>query len=780
MTFAYAEVWTDVGCAAGAVREAQIPSDKLVRLVATEALDVPETGQLVVLSDWEFLNVLEKGKVIRICTTDPAVYRELRVSDIEETYGDGPQQTVVSLDPIVADLNRAFYHTYDAEGVAVHEYLAEGATPEDVLTDAVLPALAEAGLDWIAVDTVEPTDPLDIETADGDNAQAIVQQVCDLAGAERDLVRHSDTHYGLQLRTAIGADAPPVRARTRINLQRWKRRYHHHRAYNRIRPRGGAGETSRDCSWAYWLIVAKNTTGAHYLDVSDPRGGTYRGPARFPDQFNGHYLAELGPTFGSSLITDTEVISATVTRLYIADVSGYTVGRYTEFRVASGASGGRVFALDHPATQALHGGVYAAVLDRDQLSGAVNYFPNAWLGSWADTVTFTTATSDGTKTYSTGSPTVTRAGGVSFLEYVAVGDILLRPSDDAVIGTVQAVASTTVTLTANAGVSDSTAQFKITRVLPTGWTVTPGGVSSRFTWTRETDGTTFGPDVWAWSTGGLVAGVVLLRSPTLTPDKARPWRFWVWLDVTMPATSGVFHVTLRRADTNAQVAGTETVTVPDSHSGRLLVEFLAPDISASATGVYVRIEAGTNASSTTTEFTVLAGGVAPASWTLLDVGEPKACDLWHAANDALERVPVAYELEVLDLALLEGEFVKGGQVDLEDTDLGERVSLRARAIHRDYLDPSVTRLELGEREETYDELLARRTARHAGAGRLARRLANGLLVAIRNAALDDTLPALQIAVKDSDGVLTGHTADVGTNTLAEALVLPLTRAFPRR
>lgn len=770
--FMYAEIWSEVESAGGS-RLWVIPAKYLQRLPYSRTVDVPEAATLEVLAVWPRVSSIAFGAVVRQCFVDDADDLEWRITDV--SFGNGPDGRVCSadLDPIMADLTRGTYTEYDANGVALHDYSAIGITTEEVVDEVMIPSLEEQGVAHIAKGTIEVDNEFDIAIADGDNTQSVAEQLVEHAPSEKQLRRNGGTDWRLDFLDEIGSGLTPIRAKTGLNLQRWKRTYLAEQTFNRLRLRGAEDGTHRDISWAPWLVVTVNTSGSNYIEVEDIRGTPKLGPAVLADQFNGGFARTVESVPAEEEITDTIVQSATRTRLMVADASGFTVGDWMEF---IDADGNRVWYLDNPAAQVTHGGVYLQTLDDESQSGAVNYARDPYLAEWASTFTFTSPTAT-SYAYNTASPTVARTGGFDCTAYTLPGDAVLRASDDAVVGTVQSVVSGSITLTANAAVTATETTIKIRRTIPTGWTVPTGAplAASTFHATHETDGTNLGPDHWKWVLSAAAGGVVI-RSRVFTVDKAQLWRFWLWLNITTITTAQVL-VTLKRADTNGTIATADTLT--SAHDGtRVRVPFEGDDISASATGVYIEISIGSGGATLSIE----GIGCQPAAWTEpVDTDVQRACDLWHAANQKLllAHVPAGYELDIADLESLEGMPEKGQTIRLHDQDLGVEVELRAMEIHRESLDPAQTRFRLGVRQETYEEMLQRRAAKLNTIGKTARALAAGLVQAVTDGLVSNTQTVIQADVEDGSGP-TGDTVSIGAQALTEGLVIPFLTGFARK
>lgn len=720
--FQSVDIWTDVKCNSG-TRVQSFPLDSLVAAQATFSLTGEERFVFAVYRDDERTSAIVRGLVARVVTDDTAVFDEWRIADLEDGGTGEDAILVVTCTSIAVDLARAVYRTYDAAGVPTHAYTMVDATATEVLDGPVRDALDNAGLDWIVTSTVDPTNTFDIN-GEWETAAQIVAKIPDPArvDAEFRLVRNGTTNYGMQIRTAIGSSLQTLRVNTGRNLRRLRRSRLFADSATQAKPRGQEDSTERTLAFAFWEITAVSANA--YIEVIDPRGGSYPGPARFADQFNGLYVALLDPTFTDEAITDTIVQSATTTRLAMASTTGFTVGGYVEFRVAAGASAGRLDYLDHPASQALNGGIFTRIPDLQNLTGAINYAKNAVIEDMTTTVFETQTAGANTLDSSTVSTAVAKnTGNTLFTQRVFAGDILVRASDNATIGTVDTVTDdNNIVLTANAALTLTNEVWAVKKPTPTGWTASATDDGNLPRLNREATAETISTSA-ALRIRDSFSNTNQFNTPVFPVDKDQLWTFWIWFDGRVIPAGCTVTFTLRREDTGAQIGASVAFTNADT--GTLnCVAFEAYDVSASATGVRIRMVVTTGGA--TLDLWLGPVGCQPAAWNRRDVYAPWidavcANDLFHAGNDYLEdaNAPAQYECEIVDREQIDADtypndaIAIGQTVIITDDDLGITVTQRVVDMTRDYLTRE-TRIRFSSPSVTFGEFTEKRRKRTEG------------------------------------------------------------------
>jgi len=320
------EVWTDVGCNAGE-RIGVFLLGAIAQCVATTALDGQEGLVLSVPRTHPYADTLRRGRVVRVQDSDPTVYEEWRVADLEDDTGS--LFVTARCDSIALDLARAVYMAIDGIGAPTAEYSVAGATLTDIVDGLVRDALDAAGLTYLVTGTIEPTTEIDLDGEWG-SARSILLDAIGKAGGELRVRRNGSTDYRIDILDSIGSDAAMPTIRTARNLLSTKRRRSGSLGGTRIVPRGRDDATHRGIGYAYWEITDVDT-GADTITIRDPRGAGYPSPLPFSDMAVGWWASKWasipdprevvasvdGPNDGTAVIT-------------LDSADGYNVGEFVE------------------------------------------------------------------------------------------------------------------------------------------------------------------------------------------------------------------------------------------------------------------------------------------------------------------------------------------------------------------------------------------------------------------------------------------------------------------
>lgn len=712
-TFTRLEVWSDVACNSG-TRLGILDRQFLLSCQATFSLDGNESLSFGVPAQIPVAADLTRGRVVRVCTADPAVFDEWRIRDIEQNAQAG---TVgVLCDSIGLDLARALYTDHDGTGAPVSEFSAVQIDAEGLVDGPIRDALDDAGLTYIVKGTIEPTGTFDAD-ADWASARTLALQAVERGGGELRVRRNGTTDYRLDILDEIGSTAPTVYARTARNLLTTQRRTLGGLGGTRVVARGKDDSTSRTMAYAYWEVtglvtgLAGSRTG---VVIRDPRGAGFPPPyGTGANRCDGWYLSRLVPTYAGAEVLASSAVSATETRLDLlaTDVTtlGVTVGDLIELRLVNAVDGARPAALPDPTLIAAQAGIHDRVYDRTTLSGAVNYAPNPFLLDWSGQIDFRIA---GTATYSTGSATVTGVAS-RYTFTVSPGDRLLRNSDNALIGTVLTVDSNTqITLTANALLTDTGVIIDVQKDAPAGVTYPAAGATGAMFTRVSSPVVSVAADAINIRTDTADFGTLYIPLGGLRRSTDAPYNIWVWVSADLiTGPTGRCVVDLVRSDTLATIAG-QSVTIADTESGKLIrVLFQSPDISAATAGVSLAVRL---LNVHPMEVTVGPVGAAPAGGAITDTATPGGCDLAHEAGLWLDTqsLPVSYAVDLVDLEQVGGGAVSdaaialGGTIRVDDRDLGVVSDQRVIEFTRDYLAPGEVSLTLGRKDKTLAEYLA--------------------------------------------------------------------------
>lgn len=666
--FVRLSVWDDLECNGGEPL-AIVPDRFIVRDEDTEAVDEPDTGILEVANEWPHLSYLTVGAVLRREFTDSADTKERRIADIEDGSGPEGPTTIVTLNPLRAELNRAEFTRVDSEGVPYHDYSAEQITPEDFVDDVLLPALDDAGVN-ISKGTITPSTPVDLTFEDANGSamiQALVEKIIapGIDTAEVDVRRNGGTDLKLDIVSAVASSAPVVDIRTKRNLLRSRRRRLGSQTVTQTRPKGKADGTHSGIGYAFWEITDRNTTD-DWIEVADLRGGSYPGPIRFNDQYNGLYVAQLGVSFFSAAVVDS--VAATQ-RIYVADASLFTVGKFVEFRTASGATAERISRLDNPAAQATYKGIYFQVFPVEQISGAINWATNPIFATW----TTPSSPPDGSTKYTTLNTVTGAQDSTNTKDFGGTGYKL-----------------TTSAVGNHAG----------------GW---------RSPEVQVYDDSPFAYRIWVWLyvTTQPVAGAVTIR-PIFAVDNSDASGGNSIQFPGVPgqeATNGAYYLAEFEITTTSKTSQGLKMEVGIQSTGN------ATDITVVAWGIQPLAWERSDTYSPSACDLVHAGN------DYLELNElPIAYDFEVADLEAMQ---------VDSFAINYDKLVKGGTLRVYDQDLAVTTSQRLMAVTRDYKNPGRTRIRTGTREKTMADLLRARSSRPSAiVGQIVRAITTGIAASV--------------------------------------------------
>lgn len=372
-------VQTDVRCASGGTVAVFEPHD-LIACTATLSPTDPESLTVSVPRDDVRAATLVPGRVVRTLLGGTAD-REWDIVAVQDAT-DANRRTVTA-QPIALRLGHALLSTVNGLTGAPEFRLDDTqATLTQLIDDRVLPALAAAGLGWIARGTVEPTARVDV-SAEWVTALEYIRLLCEpgRGDCEWRLRRNGAVDYRLDLLTEIGSDAPVITVRTAVNLLETRRERDVAELATRIYPRGSQDATERTMARHLWAI--KSVVSATDLELEDLAGGA--GPIAWDGQLDGTFLSVLTPTFASQAISASVAATQRVT---VASTTGMTAGQRVRIFQASGATAPGLTALRQPqaalAPAAGGFGDRARVLDLPALVGTTNLVPNAWMRAWAN------------------------------------------------------------------------------------------------------------------------------------------------------------------------------------------------------------------------------------------------------------------------------------------------------------------------------------------------------------------------------------------------------------
>jgi hypothetical protein len=323
---------------------------------------------------------LTVGRVVRTTFSNALNDAEWDILSIAD--GNRSDVLYVTAVSIKLRLARAVVTTTNGTtGEVTVDYTGAQLTPTEWVNTVVLPALADAGLSWITLGTVDSTKRFDL-SGQWNSALEVVQAIMSEANAngEYRLRRDGDTHYRLDLLNVIGAEDDAVFVRTGTNLDETKRERSLVDVATRLFPRGATDRAETTMANNLWRI--KSVPSGTLLELEDFTGGA--GPIAYDDQLNGTFLAVMN----STTLTTHEVTAsnAATQEVTIADTSGMVAGQWVRFFEGSGVSGARLISLAHPTLSLppASGGLgdRMQILDRSQINGETNLVENGTQREW--------------------------------------------------------------------------------------------------------------------------------------------------------------------------------------------------------------------------------------------------------------------------------------------------------------------------------------------------------------------------------------------------------------
>jgi hypothetical protein len=636
-------------------------------------------------------------QVVRICSTDPTEIEEWRIAETQVDSDSGLM--TIRCDALLLELARTVYMATDSTGQPQPEFSAIEVDADGIWDGPITDALTDSGLTMFSKGVVEPTGTFNIDL-DWATPLEFLRAVQERTGAElqvRNDLALSTYPVDILDRGGIGRAAPTVIARTTRNLLTNERRIEYGEGGTRVIPRGSNDNTSQGIGYAYWEVV--DVPSATSVVIRDPRGAGFPPPLA-NGAGTGWYMAPIAPTYAGEEVLDTTVLGVDETDVEVADSSGFTVGDRVDFRLVDAVDGQRVWWLTDEAAPP----VFDAILDRPQNSGVVNYAPNPFVRDYTGTVEPLGA---GTITSDTASAVVTFGSGV-VTQGVSIGDVLVRDSDNAVVGppVLSIDSATQVTLSGLAAITDTAFAYRVRKPAPVGTGTTAG---TQMFLSSQVDSDVPGVLAKAWR---IVSGSnpPTLRLPVLplSVSADTPWNVWAWVNCENITAASTVVVRLTDAATNGTI---DTVTLDDTNDGQLIrVLFQSPNITSATSGVRISVQLGT------LNDTVSIGpwGAQPAGWAITDVEQPRACDLWHEGTLWLQnrKTPTSYRIELADLAAIDGTrfpddvLALGGDVVVDDREIGVVSTQRLVAFTRNLLTPGDAQVTLGSRDKTLVEYLA--------------------------------------------------------------------------
>ncbi len=238
---------------------------------------------------------LVRGQAIHTRLHNSEVF-DWRISAVKD--GVGPRReplTLVVGDPIEVDLmDCGPIRTVESGGITSYVVTWEAQTATQIITDIILPALVDYGMDFISIGTVDPTALLTglAEMVTPGELLAILENA---TGTYFRLRPDGLTGYFLDLVADLSDGAPVARVRTGVNLVQLARSRSGEDIATVIIVRGSdSGGLRVPVGMATWEVSAVTAAGTDFwVTLIDPDGGA--GPVAIDEQFAGNGLPASNP-----------------------------------------------------------------------------------------------------------------------------------------------------------------------------------------------------------------------------------------------------------------------------------------------------------------------------------------------------------------------------------------------------------------------------------------------------------------------------------------------------
>ena len=363
-----AESWTDWK-AAGGTRQYVV--DKVLSCRSRTSLINDQLSLVVALGNPALEHLLTRT-IIRLDQSD-SVYDEWLIVDRATDEVAGTVTLTAASIRSTEVSESALIERDDSDGVVVFDFESLGLTPEEHITQWILPALATAGITWIDIGTITPIAPIDM-AFQWDTPLSALLHIASVTQCELDIRRNGDTEYLIDLISKVNETAQRADMRIDKNLVNITADEDTIDQATRVFPRGAnAEESSATMSRALWKVDA---VASNVLTLSDPAGGP--GPIQVDDQLNNRYLRKPDGTL--TQVNDCDATNQTVT---VASAAGLAVDDQIQFRYNSW--GKDLVYLDDPAAIADYG-IKVGIKDVPNTPGTNNLLKNPFMRDWPSTL----------------------------------------------------------------------------------------------------------------------------------------------------------------------------------------------------------------------------------------------------------------------------------------------------------------------------------------------------------------------------------------------------------
>jgi hypothetical protein len=303
------QVWSAPKCQSDAQPIAALPSVTSAQI--TETINGTDSGTIRVPADVARAAGIAEGRIIRAIVPLRGVVEWVITSVADSTSGTTVSVTLGPVRQLLA--LRGFVR--EQTGTAVSLSFAPSAmTVTDLLTRYVLTNLAEDGLAWLSLGTIEYTDTIDTGSFSAIRRGGLLALIEKTTGYEVQLRRlDNDAGYAIDVLERRGADLPTLLMEAPATATAISRIRDLAQTATAVVPVGTDGKVLGEVDW---VGGAASGTGPFYIPLTDPAGGAP--PIREDDQFAGAFLR----------LADGSVLAVTGSRASDSAVRVDAVGSY--------------------------------------------------------------------------------------------------------------------------------------------------------------------------------------------------------------------------------------------------------------------------------------------------------------------------------------------------------------------------------------------------------------------------------------------------------------------
>ena len=303
------QVWSAPKCQVDAQPIAALPAVTSAQI--TETINGTDSGTILLPADVARAAGIAEGRIIRAIVPLRGVVEWVITSVSDSTPGSKVSVTLGPLRQLLA--LRGFVR--EQTGTAVSLSLTPfPMTVTDLLTTYVLTNLADDGLGWLSLGTVEYVDKIDVGTLSAIRRGGLLALIEKTTGYEVQLRRlGDDAGYAIDVLERRGDALPTLLMETPATATAISRTRDLAQTATAVMPVGTDGKTLGEVDWTGGTVSG---AGPFYIPLTDPAGGA--APIREDDQFAGAYLR----------LVDGSVLAVTGSRASDSAVRVDAVGSY--------------------------------------------------------------------------------------------------------------------------------------------------------------------------------------------------------------------------------------------------------------------------------------------------------------------------------------------------------------------------------------------------------------------------------------------------------------------